>query len=366
MQIASVKGAPSHYQIGEGALEHLIENLNGLHVERIAIVAGRTAWQKAKPYLPAAFTNNVQEADIHFADGHCTVDRTDKLALSYQEKQIDAVIGIGGGTALDIAKAAAANAQIKSILIPTIAATCAAWTPLSVFYQENGAHSHYTEFPSSNTLVMVEPAIIAEAPVKFLKAGIGDTLAKFYEARALIEAFYPTGTLPVWLQISQFAARACKDILLADSEAAIQACEANQVTDALIRVIEAIIATGGMVGGFGGKAGRIAGAHSIHNGLTAAPQIAQSLHGEIVSYGILAQLTIEKDTEELNKLLAYYETWGFPTSLADFSVRTDDQALLETIAKKVTREEESIHLMKEEINADIVINAFLNLEDISK
>ncbi|WP_152657011.1 iron-containing alcohol dehydrogenase family protein [Oceanobacillus sp. CFH 90083] len=365
MQIATVKGSPSHYQIGEGALKHLAENLNDLHVERIAVVAGRTAWEKAKPYLPAAFIDKVGEKDIHFADGHCTVERTDKLARIYQEKQIDAVIGIGGGTALDITKAAAANAQLKSILIPTIAATCAAWTPLSVFYQEDGAHSHYTEFPESNTLVVVEPAIIAEAPVKYLKAGIGDTLAKFYEARSLVEAFYPAGTLPVWLQISQFAARACKDILLDDSEAAIQACENDQVTDALIRVIEAIIATGGMVGGFGGKAGRIAGAHSIHNGLTAAPQTAHSLHGEIVSYGILAQLAIEQDTEELRKLLGYYEIWGFPTSLADFSIYTDDRELLEIIAAKVTRTEESIHLMKEEINVNTVIEAFLQLENFT-
>ncbi|MCT1901350.1 iron-containing alcohol dehydrogenase family protein [Oceanobacillus sojae] len=366
MQIATVKGSPGHYQIGEGALKHLAEHLNDLHVERIAVVAGRTAWEKAKPYLPAAITDNIKEKDIHFADGHCTVERTNRLAKLYQEQQIDAVIGIGGGTALDIAKAAAIHAQIKSILIPTIAATCAAWTPLSVFYQEDGAHSHYTEFPEANTLVIVEPAIIAEAPVKYLKAGIGDTLAKFYEARSLVEAFYPAGTLPVWLQISQFAARSCKDILLADSESAIKACENNQATDALIRVIEAIIATGGMVGGFGGKAGRIAGAHSIHNGLTAAPQIADSLHGEIVSYGILVQLVIEQDTEELHKLLNYYEAWGFPTSLADFSIQTDDQRLLDAIAKKVTRAEESIHLMKEEINAEKVIRAFLQLEDDSK
>lgn len=96
MQTVTVKGSPSHYQIGEGSLEYLIENLNDLRVKRIAVVAGRTAWEKAKPYLPSALLDQIEEKDIHTADGHCTVERTDRLASIYEEQQIDAVIGIGG------------------------------------------------------------------------------------------------------------------------------------------------------------------------------------------------------------------------------------------------------------------------------
>ncbi|GIO24610.1 hypothetical protein [Oceanobacillus sp. J11TS1] len=52
--------------------------------------------------------------------------------------------------------------------------------------------------------------------------------------------------------------------------------------------------------------------------------------------------------------------------MANFSIHTDDQELLETIAKKVTRKEESIHLMKEDINADTVMKAFLQLENMNR
>lgn len=146
---------------------------------------------------------------------------------------------------MDITKAVAIEASVQSILIPTIAATCAAWTPLSVFYNEEGSFTHYTEFPIATTLVLVEPEIIAKAPLAYLKAGIGDTLAKFYEAEALIESFYPEETLPVPKQISQFSAKICRETLLNDGEAALQAVAQNETSPALIRVIETIIMTGG-------------------------------------------------------------------------------------------------------------------------
>ena len=245
-------------------------------------------------------------ATFTFIEGHCTLHTVEDIASQLSLNAADAVIGIGGGTALDIAKASAVKAGIKSILIPSIASTCAAWTPLSVFYDEKGTFTHYTEFPLANTLVLIEPSIIAKSPIHYLKAGIGDTLAKFYEADALIEAFYKNEEFPVWLKVSQFSAAICKDVLLKDGKSAIESASTGNVSDELVRVIETIILAGGMVGGFGGKAERVAGAHSIHNGLTEAKEAKNFLHGELVAYGILVQLALEEKEDELLKLMGYY------------------------------------------------------------
>ena len=48
------------------------------------------------------------------------------------------IFGMGGGKALDTAKGAAERAGLPVFTFPTIAATCAATTALSVVYREDG------------------------------------------------------------------------------------------------------------------------------------------------------------------------------------------------------------------------------------
>lgn len=356
-----VKGAPGHFETGEGVLEQLPALLDALAIGRYHIVAGVTAWQKTATHLPEEVLGKAP-GNTTFLEGHCTLDAAKEIASVVSEKQADAIIGIGGGTVLDTAKAAAAVAGVKVVLIPSIAATCAAWAPLSVFYDELGTFSHFTEFPEVNTLVLAEPALLAEAPVRYLKAGIADTLAKYYEARTLLDAFYEGQTLPVRIRISQQSAELCKDVLLEDAAGAIQAAEQGIVTDALKRVIETIFMAGGMVGGFGGKAGRVAAAHSIHNGLTAAPGTRKHLHGELVAYGLLVQLAIEEDWQELDNLIAYYKAWGLPLSLAALSVDAEDDEVIGQVVKKAVLPQESIHYMEQEITEASVREAIKRVE----
>lgn len=361
MSTSIVKGAPGHYRIGADVLEEIPVLLEELSVNRIQVIAGKRSWQAAKPYLPFVLVKQV-EANIIFIDGHTTLEKADKIADQLHQHTIDAVIGIGGGTALDITKAAAAKAEVKSVLIPTIAATCVAWTPLSVFYDSNGAFTHYAYFPLATTLVLVEPAIIAHAPIEYLRAGIGDTLAKFYEADALIESFYPNEQAPVPVKVSQFSASICRDVLLEDGKAALDAVRDKQVTTALIRVIEAIIITGGMVGGFGDKAGRIAGAHSLHNGLTEASEAQHFLHGELVAYGILGQLAFEQKEEELLRLLDFYDQWQLPSSLQGIGIDITNSDLVERIIQKAILPQESIHFMNREVTAESLASALQQVE----
>ncbi|PQV90552.1 oxidoreductase, partial [Cronobacter sakazakii] len=66
-----------------------------------------------------------------------------------------------------------------------------------------GQALHFEIFDDANHLVLVEPEIILRAPAEYLLAGIGDTLAKWYEAVVLAPA--PT-TLPLTVRLGLNAA----------------------------------------------------------------------------------------------------------------------------------------------------------------
>ena len=134
--------------------------------------------------------------------------------------------------------------------------------------------------------MLVEPQIILNAPAEYLLAGIGDTLAKWYEAAVL--APQPE-SLPLTVRLGLNGALAIRDVLLERSEEALADQQRGEQTQAFRDVVDAIIAGGGMVGGLGERYTRVAAARAVHNGLTVLPQTEKYLHGTKVAYGILVQ-----------------------------------------------------------------------------
>lgn len=58
-------------------------------------------------------------------------------------KGVDCVAGVGGGSAIDTAKATAYYQGLPVLVIPTVSATDAPCTGLSVIYKDDGSFSRY-------------------------------------------------------------------------------------------------------------------------------------------------------------------------------------------------------------------------------
>lgn len=351
---------PANYYSHPGALARLHELYTPAQLSRAIWVYGERAIAAARPYLPEAF--NAPGAKQVLFKGHCSESDVAQLAQEAGDDRA-VVIGVGGGALLDTAKALARRLGLPVVAIPTIAATCAAWTPLSVWYNDAGQALHFEIFNDANHLVLVEPEIILRAPVEYLLAGIGDTLAKWYEAVVL--APLPEN-LPLTVRLGINAALAIRDVLLEQSEAALADQQRGELTRNFRDVVDAIIAGGGMVGGLGERYTRVAAAHAVHNGLTVLPQTEKFLHGTKVAYGILVQSALLGQEEVLAQLVNAYQRFNLPTTLAELEVDIHNAAELERVIAHTLRPVESIHYLPVALTPAALRAAFEKVERFAR
>jgi len=354
---ASIRVQPgaANYFSQVGALDQIEQFFPARTLNRVLWISGTRAQAAAAPYLPLLHAD-AKSIRLNFS-GHCSERQVQ--AFVKQGREADLVVGIGGGSALDTAKAVAYRLKKPFIAIPTIAATCAAWTPLSVWYDDEGKALRFEIFPLASHLVLVEPRILLDAPPDYLRAGIGDTLAKWYEARVLCER---ETSLPLTAQLGLNTARQLHDMLLSEGPAALAAASGKQQSNEFLHVVDGIIAGGGLVGGLGERYTRVAAAHSIHNGLTALTETARFQHGTKVAYGILVQLTLEERLDELRELSAVLKELGLPTRLADLNIDFKHNKKIATLIARSLRSGESIHLLNGGVNADRLWRALATVE----
>ncbi len=353
-----VRGAPQEYEIKENAWDSLPEHLYKRHIDNVLILHGKTSWKAVKDDFPELSITKLFE----YYGGECTDPLADSFVSLCKKKDFNGIIAVGGGKVADLGKLIAYKTNLPIIILPTLAATCAAYTPLSVVYNEEGVMLRYDMFPKANDLVLIDPKIILHSPREMMIAGIGDTLAKWYESHAIISQLT---IKPIEVQVAEFAALRCREILLEKSAEAMEAMDQQKINQAFIDVVETNILLAGMVGGFGDDYGRTAGAHSIHDAMTVLPDSHQQLHGNKVAYGILVQLMIENKLAEIEHLLPFYHHLNLPTSLADMDLHlteSDYQAL----AERACLPDEMIHFMKETITPALVVQKMKELEQVTQ
>ncbi len=358
-----VQGTPNSYIQEAGILKQAGSWLSKFG-KSIAIITGQKSFAAVDP----TFTASLDEANLTYQiyryQGECCQEEVDRLK-QLLPPNVDLVAGVGGGKVIDTAKALAAQTGSELATIPTLAATCAAVTPLSVMYAPDGVYRGFTVWPRNSVLTLVDTDVIAHSPTRYLVAGIGDTLAKWYEALMSSSGKYKNAPTEAGLLM----AKLCLDLLLMNSESAIEDINSNRPSEALEKVTDAIILISGSVGGFGETNCRSAAAHAVHNGLSVLPESHHALHGEKVAWGILVQLAIEeKSDKEIIELVEFYKTCGLPYSLEKLGIDYTrlDEKLLSEIARVSLLPESTMDSMPFPVTIQMVLNAIDRVEQLSR
>ncbi len=295
--------------------------------------------------------------------GECCAEELARVAEAIEREQADVIIGAGGGKTIDTAKIAADRAGLPVIIVPTIASTDAPCSGCAVMYTMDGVFESVFYQKTNPAAVLVDTAVIASAPVRFLTAGMGDALATWFEARSCRRTASPNECGGLSTLAGLNLAKLCYDTLLAHGPSAQAACKNRIVTPALERIVEANI----LLSGIGFESSGLAAAHSIHNGLTMLDETHAFYHGEKVAFGVLSGLQLtDADPEESAKVFSFCEEIGLPTTLADIGLKDVDRQRLMNVAAKACAPEEGIHHEAGTITPDKVLDAMLAADAIGQ
>jgi len=352
--------SPNKYVQGNGELKHIAKHARALG-SHFFIIGTSTGLQRVKQDILQGFDGT--DAKLHFEpfNGECSKKEIERLRESVEAHGCDAIIGVGGGKTLDTAKAVAYYATLPVAIVPTIASTDAPCSALSVLYTDDGVFEEYLFLPSNPNLVLVDTAIVCNAPVRLLVAGMGDALATYFEGRAAAASNVDNCAGGKCTLAALSLARLCYETLLADGLMAKLAMERNVCTKAVENIIEANT----LLSGLGFESAGLAAAHAVHNGFTAIPETHSLYHGEKVAFGTLVQLVLENaPTEELSQVLRFCNSVGLPTTLADLGIGEADSAQLREVAALAAAEGETIHNMPFAVDADMVYAAILAADSL--
>ncbi len=330
-QLATLTIAPTQVIRGRNIISAFLPQIRGA---KILTIGGKRAYTVVLPYLADL------ECTVTDPIGECCETVIDRLQKQVEATKPDLIVAMGGGKVMDSAKLIADRNQLPIVTIPTSGATCAAWTALSNIYTEAGAFAYDVPLTKCPDYLILDYEILATAPTQTLVAGIGDALAKWYEAS--VSSGHSDSTLVIGAVQS---ARVLRDILLQKSKQALELPGGS----AWQEVMDATIAMAGVIGGLGGAQCRTVGAHAVHNGLTHLPQSHTKLHGEKVAYGILVQLRLEEfhgnqlAASARQQLLQFYQEIGLPCNLSDLGLGNISLAELAHVAEIICHPRSDIH-----------------------
>jgi glycerol dehydrogenase-like iron-containing ADH family enzyme len=341
----------------------------GVHISQYGRNALIIGGKIALSVVGHEFFKSLEEHNVKYTvkqfSGFVTTKEIQEYEDYAREAKADFIIGVGGGKVIDLSKVVGDNLKLDVVAVPTIASTCAAWSALSTLYNEDGSAKGAVIQVHSPVLVLADADIIANAPVKYLKAGIGDTVAKYYEYAPKIKG----ASEDIALLFSLQTAKLILDVIDEHALIAIKDASTKKATNAVKQIINAVIFLSGLVGSAKNEDFDLhfVNAHSIDHSLTKLQETSGSLHGERVIFGLIVQLIFEKNPDQdVEKFVAKIDELGLPVSLEHFGIKDNLSEKIKLIARGVNFKKFGMDRESEETIIKSIEKAIIKADAIGK
>lgn len=243
---------------------------------------------------------------------NCEETTVDRITRQIRLHRAGLVIGYGGGKVLDVAKLAAGRARTKYLSFPTILSNDGIASPVAVIKDDEGIPvSHLTRPPWG---VIVDIGVVKRAPIRHLRAGIGDlvsNLSAVYDARLAKKR--GTGYVDDY---ALSLAEAGPALLIDFGRHGIKHPEF------LMKLTEGL-AQSGLAMGIAGSSQPASGSeHKISHSLDRFLPWARNLHGEQVGIACLFTMALQSN-RYLDRVRKFYRQIGFPQRLSYLGLSQD-------------------------------------------
>lgn len=227
------------------------------------------------------------------------------------QRDHDAVIAVGGGRPVDVAKAAALIAGEPVIVVPTQLSTDGIASPIAVIQEDSGdVVSERAQLPVA---VVADLEAVAAAPASFARAGVGDLISN---RTALVD--WRLAAANTDESVDDFAAllASCAHLLLESFD--LSGLRAGEVTVQLARRLLDGLVLSGLAMEIAGSSRPCSGAEHLISHALDRLEPGTASHGEQVAFGTIVATALQGgDVEEARGLVL---AAGMKTAAAGFGL----------------------------------------------
>ncbi|MFV2120401.1 iron-containing alcohol dehydrogenase family protein [Streptomyces sp. Act-28] len=302
--------SPVVVDISRGAMDGLAGLLADQRIStsgRLAVAisngSGQALREKLTPLLPDADWYAVEDGSI---------DSAVRLSDAIRGKRYDAVVGLGGGKIIDVAKYAAARVGVPMVSVATNLSHDGICSPVSTLDNDNGRGSYGVPSPIA---MVIDLDVIRDAPARFVRSGIGDAISNISAIADWELSHRHTGE-PVDGLAAAMARTAGESVLrhpgtVADDEF-------------LIVLAEALVLTGIAMSISGDTRPASGACHEISHAFDLLYPARSALHGEQVGLGAAFAMHLRGAHEEASLFAEVLRRHGLPVLPEEIGFSPDE------------------------------------------
>jgi glycerol-1-phosphate dehydrogenase [NAD(P)+] len=306
---------PRAVLVGKDALTELNFLLEELKLAGAAlIIADKTTYEIAGKKCQDVLRERHEAAVELISDA--TVGEVDRITKSCRD--VDFVIGVGGGKAIDVAKLASKNSGLEFLSVPTAASHDGIASSRASIKGESGSVSIEAHAPFG---VLADTEIIKNSPYRLYASGCGDIISKYTAVMDWELAQKVKGE-----ELSEYSialSRMTAQIIMDSCDVV-----AKRSDEGVRRVVKALISSGVAMSIAGSSRPGSGSEHKFSHALDLiAPNGA--LHGEQCGLGTIMMMSLHGgDWKTIRDAL---KKIGAPTTAAELGL--DDDIIIEALLK---------------------------------